>query len=492
MRQLFILFFFCFTFSFLNAQTVSDALRYSNLDYGTSTARTMGVGGGLGALGADYSVISTNPAGLALYRKSELVFTPALFSTTIDSELAGSTANESTAERENKFRFTNIGAVFQTVPNRVKIKTFNVAIGFNRLANYNRTFTYEGASLGSITNRWLEQANSLNGLSSFESGLASEVLAIYEDNGFFISDFDGVPSVLVQKGQTVQQQGSMNEMVIGIATNYDEKLMFGFTLGIPFLSYTEEKVYFETDLNDNIDDIPFFNELSYTERLTTTGIGINAKLGLIYRISQALRLGAAVHTPTSYGLNDIFSTTLSYDYTDSQNDGATEASSPEGNFDYRFISPWRFIGSGALIIGRLGFITGEVEWVNYGGSFFNLTTTSDSPDDQAYEIELNESIDSDLQSAIGVKVGAEFALDIMRFRGGYGLQTSPTRDKKEFLNNVSLGFGIRQKSFYIDLAYRFSQRPEVYSPYLTSIAPSQTVSNNSKRSRYLLTFGYRF
>jgi hypothetical protein len=329
-------------------------------------------------------------------------------------------------------------------------------------------------------------------LNPLESGLAVDASAIFEDGGFFVSDFDGVPAVLVQKGQTVEQEGSMNELLFGFATNYDEKLMIGLTIGVPFLDYREEKKYFETDLNDNVDDIPFFNELTYTERLTTTGIGFNAKLGLIYRLNQALRLGAAIHTPTSFGLNDVFSTSLSYDYTDDQNDGAIEADSPDGNFDYRFISPWRFIGSGAVIVGRLGFITGEVEWVNYSGSFFNLTTTSNSPDDQAYEIELNESIDATLQSAVGVKVGGEIALNIMRFRAGYGLQTSPTNEKKETLNNVSLGFGIRQKSFYIDLAYRFSQRPEQYSPYLTSLAPSQTVQNNSKNSRYMMTFGYRF
>lgn len=496
MRLLFFLLFFCFIFSVLKAQTIDDALRYSNLDYGTSTARTMGIGGGLGALGADYSVLSTNPAGLALYRKSEFVFTPTFFTSKVDSELeagSGNPGNEANTETKNKFRFTNLGAVFQSIPRSAKIKAFNVAIGFNRLANYNRIFSYEGASLGSITNRWIEQANSLSGLNAFESGLAFDASAIFEDDGFFISDFDGVPSVLVQKGQRVEQSGSMNELIFGFATNYDEKLMIGLTIGVPFLDYNEEKIYTETDVNDatNDGDIPFFKALTYTEQLTTSGIGFNAKLGLIYRINQVWRIGAAIHTPSSFGLNDIYTTSLNYEFNDPIND-LGEQFSPEGNFDYRFISPWRFIGSGAVIVGRLGFITGEVEWVNYGGSSFNLTRSNNSPDEQAYEIELNESIDANLQSAVNLKVGAELALNVMRFRAGYGVQTSPAAEEKENLNNVSLGFGIRQKSFYVDLAYRFSERSEQYSPYLANIAPTQVVLNDSKNSRYMLTFGYRF
>ena len=49
------------------AQNEEDALRYSNLHFG-GTARYIGVSGAFGALGADISVLSVNPAGMARYK----------------------------------------------------------------------------------------------------------------------------------------------------------------------------------------------------------------------------------------------------------------------------------------------------------------------------------------------------------------------------------------------------------------------------------------
>ena len=70
----------------LRAQSLYDAIRYSDLEVG-GTARTVGVGGAIGALGADFSVLSTNPAGLATYRRAEFVFTPTWELTTVDARL---------------------------------------------------------------------------------------------------------------------------------------------------------------------------------------------------------------------------------------------------------------------------------------------------------------------------------------------------------------------------------------------------------------------
>ncbi|MBK9317869.1 MAG: hypothetical protein IPM91_02820 [Bacteroidetes bacterium] len=62
-----------------HAQTDADILRFSMLNYG-STARSLGMGNSFGALGADFSTLAINPAGIALYRKSEFSVSP-LFQT---------------------------------------------------------------------------------------------------------------------------------------------------------------------------------------------------------------------------------------------------------------------------------------------------------------------------------------------------------------------------------------------------------------------------
>src|SRR5688572_11795726 len=73
------------------AQNESDVLRYSQLSFG-GTARYMSMGGAFGALGADASTLSTNPAGIAMYRKSELTFTPSFTNTSTESEYYGMNA----------------------------------------------------------------------------------------------------------------------------------------------------------------------------------------------------------------------------------------------------------------------------------------------------------------------------------------------------------------------------------------------------------------
>ena len=80
-----------FLFSFhllLPAQNANDALRFSTFDV-MGTGRFVGVGGALGALGTEFSVLSTNPAGLALYRSSEVVVTPSVVLSNTNSKLEG-------------------------------------------------------------------------------------------------------------------------------------------------------------------------------------------------------------------------------------------------------------------------------------------------------------------------------------------------------------------------------------------------------------------
>lgn len=478
-------------YTFLNAQLASDALRYSVIDFGSSTARSLGAGGSLSALGADYSVLSTNPAGLGMYRRSEFVITPAVFAAKTSSELLGSGNIEDRTEAD--FNLANIGAVFTSRPRSEKWKTFNFGIGFNRLANYDQEFYYEGETPSTITDRFLDIAND-TGLDQFEAGVAADAGAIYENqenSNFYISDFSNLDlSFPINKNQTVERSGSLNELVFSFAGNYNEKLIMGLTIGVPFLTYTEVKTYREFDTAN--DAIEFFNSLEYVEQLTTNGVGINAKLGLIYRVNQAIRVGAAVHTPSKFGMDDLFTTDLIYDYTDNLNDGPVTAESPNGTFDYSLKTPWRYFGSAGFIIGKSGFISAEVEYVDHAGSTFDLTSDSNSPEDQAYQEELNGEIVADFQSVFNIRVGGEWAINKFRLRGGYQLGRSPFVNQDEMQGILSLGAGVRGKNVYLDLGYQLRSFNTSYSPYLTSFANEPIVDNNLSASRYLLTIGYKF
>jgi hypothetical protein len=488
MRYFISLAFLCLTFNFSLAQNISDAVRYSVLEVG-GTARTVGIGGAIGALGADFSVLSTNPAGLAAYRRSEFVFTPAWLRTSVDSRLDG--AGTPREREKTNFNFNNLGIVFATRPLDSHWRTSVFGIGFNRLANFHQQIFFEGVSEGSITDRWLELANGLESdeLDGFEAGLAFDGEAIFPNPDVarqYLSDF--LPGDLVPKSQLIKRKGSINELVFSFAGNYDEKLMMGVTIGVPLLNYEETKTYRETDEGD---DIPVFDELTYTERLKTTGAGINLKLGLIYRFNQMVRLGFAFHTPTSYGLDDSFSTSLNYVYT---LDGFTppgEVRSPEGSFDYRLRTPWRFIGSAGLIFEKAGFLSAEIEWLDYTNTRFNFNNTNSAADVE-YEQELNDQIDNELNSALNIRLGGEFAYQIFRFRGGYSITATPYAEDDDPFGAFSLGAGIREENIFIDFAFRRQVTRGSYAPYFVDQSTQPNVITKENRGKFILTVGFKF
>jgi hypothetical protein len=495
MKNIILFIFISFSIN-IHAQTISDALRYSNLEVG-GTARTVGVGGGIGALGADYSVLSTNPAGIAAFRTNEFVITPGVYNSKVTSLLERGTGNEPIDESLAKFNLANIGIILNYRPQYSKWTTFNLGIGFNRLASFNQDFVFRGKSSGSIVQRFTELAND-EIFDEFEGILAENALAIYPtsfDPNVYTNDFEDAlttPGYEIEREQFIQTRGSYSELVFSVGGNFDEKIMVGATIGVPFINYDEEKTYEERDVDSSV---IYFDELLFQENLSTSGTGINLKLGFIYRISQMFRVGAAIHTPTAFRLTDNFSTQLRYDYTDGGGSATTTEDSPEGNFEYRLKTPWRAMANFAVLIKRKGFISADIEYVDYSGSDFNLTANSTSIEDRDFEINLNDQVRNSFKSAVNLKIGGEYAHENLRFRAGYGISGTPYADSNITNNAYSLGFGIREKSFYIDFAYKYSKIKEGYVPYLLSEGrqtEEQLVSNDVASTRILLTAGFKF
>lgn len=479
-----------FTMQIASAQTIDDAVRYSFLEFG-GTARTAGIGGAIGALGADFSALSTNPAGLAAFRRSEFTFTPTLERSTVDATLRGE-GNLLLEQEKSNFNFNNLGLVFATRPLSSDWSVSAFGIGLNRMANFHQSTYFEGVSDGSITDRWLELAQglTLDELDGFEAGVAYDAEAIYQpdpaDDRFYTSDFP--LDAPVNKSQLIKRKGSVNELVFSFAGNYKDRLMIGATLGVPFVTFEETKTYEETD---DFDDIPFFQNLTYTERLRTNGAGINLKLGLIYRLNQMVRLGFAFHTPTSFGLDEGFSTELNYNYTVNGTAYSGNASSPDGSFEYRLRTPWRFIGSGGLVFGKNGFLSAEVEWLDYTNARFNFNKTSSAADVE-YERELNDQINNVLQSAVNIRLGGEFAYEIFRLRGGFSVMGAPFTEGIDPVGAISLGAGIRGEDVFFDLAFRQIVTQSDYTPYATTDAPQPFVNLEENRGRIMATVGFKF
>ncbi|MFZ2900684.1 MAG: hypothetical protein WA004_18775 [Saprospiraceae bacterium] len=474
----------------LHAQVAYDALRFSFYPEPGGTARTVGVGGAINAFGADFAVLSGNPAGLAAFRRSEFTFSPEIYSARNKTLLDGNDFNVQQSESRSGLNINNLGLVIASQPMASKWKTINFGVGINRTATFTQTLFFEGASPGSLTHRFIDKAQGLEpeDLDNFEEGLAYDVGAIYPDNnnpGSYFNDFG--PTEEVFKSQVVRTQGSISEMVISLAGNYEEKLELGVTVGVPFLNFTENKTYRESDDGDNN---PVFNELIYQEYVNISATGINLKLGMIYKPVHAIRIGAAFHTPTSFSVDDRYSTSMTYDY-DFNGNFRYEQDSPEGSYEYRLRTPWRAIGSGGILFGKVGFLGAEVEYADYSAAAFNFNQAQ-NPDDQTYERELNREIADSYQSAFIVRLGGEIVLDIFRIRAGYNLVTSPFADESFARPIYSAGFGVREQNFFLDLAYRRSFTTGEYFPYPSRAELQPTVDTETTIQHFLLTLGFKF
>ncbi len=480
---------YLFTVLSLSAQNSFDALRYSNFQVG-GTARAIGSGGALGALGADFSVLSTNPAGMGWYRRGEFVLSPTFYNARTTSTLTNDPGGFATEESRNNFNFNALGVVVAGNPRSPDWPTFNFGIGINRLANFHQEFIYEGVSEGSIILAHQEQANGPTGISDFESGVSIDAQALYDlepQDGFFESDMELAPEAPIFRRQDVISRGSINELVFSFAGNYKERILLGATIGVPFLRYEEDKTYQEEDQGAGDGDVPLFDDLEYTEELNTTGTGINLKVGMIFRAHQALRLGLAVHTPTAFRMEDAFRTSMAYNFTYPDGEVVNGfAESPDGLFEYRLRTPWRVIGSGGLIIKKNGFLSAEVEYVNYGNNEFRYDGFIDA------ERDVNNSIANDFEPAMNIRLGGEIVYEIFRFRAGLGIQQSPFTNDDTTNKTYSAGFGIRERNFSLDFAYRLRQNEELFIPYQASGSPEQLVINEGSFNTFAFTLGFRF
>jgi len=492
---------FSLLYTTLQAQNITDALRYSQTTIG-GTARTVGSGGAFNSLGADFSVLSINPAGLAYYRTSEFTITPSYLNGSQEAFLLDDDVSTRENKVASKFFLENIGIVIaKNRPSTGKLRTSNFGIGVNRIADFNESFSYEGSGQGSITNRFRENANGLfpEELDNFESGLAFETGAIFDfdEDNFYDTDF--IDSDIIRREQTVDRSGGISELNFAWAGNYFEKFSIGIGIGVPIITYEEEKSYTE---NDPGNLIPLFNELRFQESLTVSGAGVNLKLGTILTLVKNFRIGASIQTPTRYTISEDFSTSLGYSFTTDEGTVDEETStlrseSPDGSFRYALKSPLTAnLGLSYLIItGKInGFISASAEFKNYSSGEFDFTRFSDNPADAAYQIEINEEIDRTLTSVINYNLGGELAYSKWRIRGGLILQASPFLADDGAYNSIrSIGAGFRADRFYIDAALRMSSGEEGYVPYRESDPSREKLVNITKNfNKLLLTVGYKF
>lgn len=491
-RVILIITFLITTGHLIYSQNDVDALRYSSTTFG-GTARYMAMGGSFGALGADFSVLSSNPGGIGLYKKSEFTFTPAYYLAKTNSNYNGM---ESYDNRSN-FNVSNVGFVFASDRNEKSVvKNWQFAIGMNRLNNFNNRMIMQGFNAeNSIIDTYVESANGIQfqniendsyGEYAYDLNLAWNTYAIDTIPGTLDQYFGAIPpgGGIFQR-KDVETWGSMNELLFSFGTNISDRLYLGASFAFPFIRYFEQSTYAETDVENNV---PGFQSIYVFEDLRTNGAGFNMKFGMILRVTDFLRIGGGIHSPTWYGMRDYWNTEMGTEF---DNNEYYSSNSPYGSYDYNLETPWRVNASVAAVLWRFILLNAEYEYVDYSAARFR------SP---GYNyIDENDAINVKYTKGNNIKLGTELRFGYFAIRGGFGYYGSPFAEDEngESINDgeklyYSGGFGFRDKNFFVDLAYVRSESKEDYYLYGSENIAVNPVKNKYFTNNVLLTLGFRY
>lgn len=471
------------------AQDSYDAQNFANSDL-NGTSRFVAMGGALGALGGDVSVMSTNPAGTGMYRSSDAALSfSGLF--TGDGAMGHDGARMSfdqggvliAFDMDNPvgtgLQFVNFGVNYQKKRNFL----------FNQLTdvkNLNDMFSqsYQIADLCSYAyanNYW---------------GTLADMSASSDTHGSFLDESGGEGTYAgVAASQAYFEKatfGSNIQADVNLSFNISDQFFLGASVGVYDLDYSRESFYQEL----GTDGVTY----DFTNWYKTEGDGFDVKLGFICRpIEESpFRFGVSVHTPIWYRLTDANGADLF------MNDNYLSSGS-NAEYDYRFRTPWKFGVSLGHTIGTNFAIGAEYEYQDMSSMHYSEVDGYNSD----YFRNQNRIMEQTLRGQHTLKVGAEFKpIEQLSFRVGYNFVSSPfKKDAYRIIgydgaytetdytnwgniNRFSVGLGYRYRGGYVDLAWQYqAQKGDFYAFDDVNLKPTKIDAN---RSQLMATFGFRF
>ena len=252
-----------------------------------------------------------------------------------------------------------------------------------------------------------------------------------------------------------------------------------------------------------------------SEAFTTSGTGINLKLGVLLRPIDQFRIGLSFHSPTAVTLTDEFSVRISHkhnldvsNFTVSDRDTVTTAELRGFYSEYNLYTPYRVNLGTMYMLGKRGFITADVEYLNYGSARLRDIFPESDPAYYDYEGE-NDAIRDLFEPAVNTRFGLELREDVYHIRLGaafYGTALDELAHIYEDVMNpgtslilkpnrrmLTLGAGVRQPNYFLDVAYVNQLTKEKFSPYTTANTTllDPTLISYVKSTSWVFTIGFR-
>ena len=506
----------------------NDMYTLSQVNFGFGTARSMAMAGAFTSLGGDISSMGINPAGLGMYRSNDVSVTPMLSFTS-----ASNSAESWGSNSRNRFAMGNVGAVINLKEGSGSLLSLNIGVGYNRVADFNYSYGYTSQSAPSLSpyrsivdafSRQLGQGGVFpqGGALNYDYSTAYYWGGALAYNAYLLDaarDAEGdywtsanSIGVNATTGHTVgmESRGSIGEYDLAIGMNFANKLYVGATLGIQSVNwrrqiyYGEDYIYTSTPVDSQGEALEYpASMMDYNQAVNISGVGVNLKLGVIYRPIPSLRIGVALHTPTYYALERTYQAYMSSNFNPS---GDTTPSLEDlGSNAWEFTSPTRFMAGISYSFSRFAVIS-----VDYERDWYNGMRVVNVPDGFDIPTHIyNQEFKDNFKGSNTLRVGAELKpFKFMALRAGYGIATGALRNNKALYYNrplnykttcISAGVGFAIGATTIDLAYQNIDNS--MTDYMLYYAvdgagrfdtASPTYSTKLKRNYIMLTWGYKF
>ena len=481
------------------------------------TARYVGMGGAMEALGADVSTMSTNPAGVGLFRKSKV-------------DLSFGLVSQQDATKFNSLGKTNasfeqIGFVY--VLNKTSNSGFNIGFNYHKSRNFDQILGAANTLNNASQNKLTYQKYRKGIFTDKKSMTFNQIDALYMDSLLFNKDnkkYYNFPATGYLYNE--ENKGYIGEYDVNMSGNINNRVYLGLTVGLHDVHYRNYSEYTE-NLERNADK---FRGLTIRDNREITGTGYDIKFGAIFRPfdASAFRLGVYIHTPTWY---DLTTSNYSTMFVKNENPTKDKGAVTYESYDFRIDTPWKVGLSLGHTIDNFIALGATYEYADYGaistrikdGGYYDSWSGSYYENSHRDKV-MNAHTEATLKGVHTLKLGAEVkVMPKLAVRVGYnylsamfnengaknGAIASPGSyyaSSTSFVNwkatnRITCGVGYAHKNFNVDLAYQYSAQNGEYFPFANyyegktpsnedNIATATKVSN--KRHQLLLTLGYRF
>lgn len=507
------------------------------------TARYVGMGGAMEALGADISVINSNPAGIGLFRRSSGSVSFGLVSQDGASSFKyGNKTNASFDQagfvyslRDGRRTFINFGFNYHKSKNFDYI--LNAASGLNGASQHKLSYMKALANENNLD----KTSSGWRGKFAYTSQLDNlyyNTLMMTSSDGFFYND-----ASRYEFGRA--ETGYIGEYNFNTSANVNDRVYLGITIGIHDVHYTGHSLYNEALVNLNNQTA---GDITVNDERRITGTGYNASFGIIFRPVDAspFRIGLSVTTPTWY---DLKTSNYTYLINNTKADGGGKLQGDYPNYttgesyEFKLFTPWKFGVSLGHTVGNYLALGASYEYADYSrldtrvNDGYDVDYWGDVYEHSSSDEPMNRHTRETLKAVSTLKIGAEAkVMPNLAVRAGYNY-VSPMFKKEgykdgnidsygsnyssatdytnwEATNRYTVGVGYTLGKMSFDLAYQYAQTNGKFHPfadsYLDYTYPGQDGNGNdvtmtesldnyanavkvsNKRNQLLLTLTYRF